>query len=433
LSHDWGEAWYSTEAHKTLATVLRKMSAQGVQIDHVTVWKKLSELGKSTLFGSTKALAQWRDEGIDSDALDSYLEILLEAAQRRQWVQTAYDLLRSARDSKVHVNDIRQKAEQSLLTTANSSNENRLVTMSFAVEELWDRITGNMPPVMYSNIAPFDRAMQGASEGALIGLAGRPGGGKTALAVQYALELALQGQAIILFSQEVARFQIVARLVSCAIQSLSFRKRYPDVISSLAPIPYSRIIKSQMTDIQFAAFSAVSNVLHELPIWIPFGKVGLDQIKSESRSVSEKIGFPVVPIIDYLQYMEWPSGIVKENEAIGRNVYGLKALADTDYCHHAVFLSQMNRGIEGRTGSAARMSDVEGSGKIEQAATDLHVFLPPKEKDDEDTTEQEDDIYTELTVDCIKARNGETGIYSMLYAKAWNYFTDTAYGINSRN
>lgn len=410
----WRDTWYSSDQHRTLARILRAMAANTQAIDHLTVWQKICELHKQSLFGSQKALEQWRIEGMDADHLSEYLNIIQDATLRRQWLQATFELQRAARDPNVPVEELSARANLALVTTSDGMETGpKLITMEQALNDAWNKLSGDMSPVLFMNILPIDRALEGFVDGDLITMSGRPGSGKTALAIAAALEFALQGQPVLIFSQEVSVFEITARLVSCAIESPNFWKMFGTL--NLVSIPYKSIVKNRMTVEQLAQFAELVSLIIQLPIVIAYGRKSLRDIEHLTRLYYEQTGVPCIPVVDYVQYMLWPEGKKQDNEAIAANIYGLKALADSEYARFVVCCSQMNRSIEGRKDADSLMSDVEGSGKIEQASTVMLNFLPLTED------ELQQDV-ARLVIKVPKSRNGAVGLFAVGYDRAHGSF-----------
>ena len=414
LGSRWSDQWYSNEAHQLLARILTKMNASGEVIDHRTVWQKVSEQGKQALYGSEAGVAAWRNEGLDKDSLDSYLGIVRDATIRRQWLHATFAMQRAARDPSVPVGELKNHAELAIVAT--ESGRTKQTKRTFSMTEASDHAMANyMSPVavLKTLIAPLDQYLDGVAEGDVVTMAGRPGGGKTALALAMLANYALQDVPCHFFSQEVPVDQLIARLVAYAIRNPMFHRRFPELRECIS-IPYSAIIKRRLQPNEMAGWGVAMEAIKTLPFTITYGRSTLRDIWHEAEKLAEQCGDKVVVCVDYLQFMQAPIKAASTIEAISENMQGLKELADQEWTHHVVCLSQMNRSIEHRDGNESRMSDSEGSGKIEQTSVTMLNFLPMATSTD---------TIQKLWVDGVKSRNGAIGKFQLGYEKATNFFT----------
>lgn len=128
-------------------------------------------------------------------------------------------------------------------------------------------------------------------------------------------------------------------------------------------------------------------------------------IRTKCRQVRRKSGLDLV-VIDYLQLMKGSSEV--RHEEIAEISRGLKKMA-MDLKMPVIALSQLNRGLEGRTDKKPQMSDLRESGQIEQ---DADVILMP----------YRDEIYNENSpikgiaeIFCRKNRQGKIGSFFMSF------------------
>lgn len=200
----------------------------------------------------------------------------------------------------------------------------------------------------------FDLATSGLQDGDLIIVAGRPSMGKSVLAMQIAMNVALANKPALVFSLEMTKEACMKRM-----------------ISSIADVPHDQVRNaSLLDDTQWPKVTAAAQTLDSAPIWFDDTTKRLDVICAKTRQHKMAHGLSLV-VIDYLSYMELPKA---ETQAlrIQEATRALKAMAK-ELKIPVLLVSQINRGVESRADHRPTLADLRESGAIEQDA-DLIVF-----------------------------------------------------------
>ena len=200
----------------------------------------------------------------------------------------------------------------------------------------------------------FDLATSGLQDGDLIILAGRPSMGKSVMAMQIAMNVALSKKPALVFSLEMTKESCVKRM-----------------ISSIAEVPHEHVRNaSLLDDTQWPKVTAAAQTLDTTPIWFDDSTKRLDAICAKTRQHQMTHGLSLV-VIDYLSYMELPKA---ETQAlrIQEATRALKSLAK-ELSLPVLLVSQINRGVETRSDHRPTLSDLRESGAIEQDA-DVVIF-----------------------------------------------------------
>ncbi|MCO8058084.1 replicative DNA helicase [Acinetobacter towneri] len=222
----------------------------------------------------------------------------------------------------------------------------------------------------------------------LVIIGARPSMGKTTLAQNIMLDLAVnQGEVVLFMSGEMSKEQIMERMIS-GVGQISLKK-----------------VRSALFDEADAGciYQAVKTI-QQCPIFInDKASPSLADIRREARKVKQKTGGRLNAIVvDYLQIMTPPEKSGNKVQEIGGISWGLKKIAKDFEC--PVFaLSQLNRSLEQRPNKRPVMSDIRESGAIEQDA-DIIMFIY---RDEVYHKESKDAGVAEIIIG--KARNGSTG------------------------
>lgn len=195
--------------------------------------------------------------------------------------------------------------------------------------------------------------------GELVVIAGRPGMGKTALALNEMCDLARAGHEGLLVTLEMPGADLVEREIS----------RQSGLSSSA--------MRCMSDDMQWTSFFNGVKSIHALPMHVNAdfrGGVSVSQIESWVRRISRRRDLRFVAI-DFLTRMK-----IGESErrslAVGNVANRLKDLA-LEAKITILLLAQLNRSVEARADKRPQLSDLKESGDIEEAADRVVLMYRP--------------------------------------------------------
>lgn len=230
----------------------------------------------------------------------------------------------------------------------------------------------------------LDTITQGLKPGELIVLAARPGVGKTSLMLSIAYGLAVAGHRIGIFSLEMDRDLLLQRLLAMKLNI------------ETAHIP--RLIRSGNQK----AINALAE-LAELDIHIDHsGALNITTLRDRARQLTAEK--PVdLWVVDYLQLAKSDSDRDDDVRRVTAVSNGLMGMA-REFRSPVLALSQLSRAVEGRAEHIPMLSDLRGSGALEQDASQVWFIY----RDELYHPESEKKGLAEIHVS--KHRNGGTGM-----------------------
>ena len=261
-----------------------------------------------------------------------------------------------------------------------------------------------------TGIEEFDYVTGGLYRGELTVGAGRPGDGKTAVAMQIAMNAALAGKHVCFFSLEMTALQTMNRLFA----------GYGGVDAN-----HLRIDGANPADL--AKMGKMADEFQNLPLYFDHTSANsVENIRAQVMLQKRKKQCDLA-VVDYLHLMKMENhGKDTLDQMIGRNIQGLKQLAlDADI--PILVLSQMNRNSVNRADRAhiPDLHDLRDSGVIEQVADCVYFVYIPEHNGittDEITGES---LHLVGKLYIRKTRNGSTGIaryrYNESYTRITNY------------
>ncbi|MDN6885309.1 replicative DNA helicase [Variovorax sp. CAN2819] len=239
-----------------------------------------------------------------------------------------------------------------------------------------------------------DRLDGGVRKGEVVVIAGRPGMGKTALAMSIADHICGMCQPVGVLSMEMPKAQLTTR-----------------VVSMRSGIPLHKLKRPErLTDYDWGEMTRTVEHLRQLPMFIDDQTaLNINQLRAKARSLKRRHGLRLL-VVDYIGLMEGTDRKANRATQLGEVSRGIKALAKELDCT-VLLLAQLNREVEKRPNMRPIMADLRECGDIEQDA-DIIAFVhrPAHAKPD---LGPEWKHYAEIIVG--KQRDGQTGIVDAQY------------------
>ena len=205
----------------------------------------------------------------------------------------------------------------------------------------------------------------------LIGIAGRPGEGKTAYVLNVAYE-ALVNQKnknvkVDIFSLEMSKKAVMKRMISIHTGLESGDLMDP---------------KGLLNDVQKKQYAIATKFFREKNLEVYDELFNFEQIAAVIKRNALKYKGSYLPIIDYLQLME-VNGAKDEYSRITELTRQLKKITG-QYHTPIICLSQLNRGSEASGDKVPHLSNLRGSGSIEQDFSAVGLLYKQEDSDGEE-------------------------------------------------
>lgn len=243
-----------------------------------------------------------------------------------------------------------------------------------------------------------------ARNGDMVILGARPAMGKTSFALNLVRNVA-RSNWVLFHSLEMSKEQLIRRL-----------------IAEDTGIPTRRQERGDLTDEEWFAVSASIATIGKLKLVIDDrGDVSAPQVRRAARKMASEGRSPVLIGVDYLQLMTQDDPKANRSQGLGQISRSLKQIGRE--MHAATLaLSQLSRGVEGRTVKRPILSDLRESGDIE-ANADSVLFIHR----DDYYAEQEGRESTKpglADVLVAKQRSGPVGEVTLAFDKKRTRFLD---------
>ena len=374
-------------------------------IDPVTVLNKMKELGVYQ-DNSRDYILQLMEITPTAANAARYANIVREKAMLRGLAQAATDISETVYSEVGTAAEMLESAEKKIYALRKGERNDSLEHIGTVLHKVFDRLTelsqsDSMIPGLSTGLRDLDSKINGLNKSDLLLVAARPAMGKSAFALNIAVNVAKKyNKTVAVFNLEMSREQLAMRLLA----SESF-------------IDMQKLATGKLNEDEWGKLCMASAALSQTDIRIDDNpSVTVADINAKCRRL-DNLGLVV---IDYLQLMQG-SGYGKNSEnrvtVVGEISRSLKIMAK-ELNIPVICLSQLSRAVESRTDKRPILSDLRESGAIEQDA-DSVMFL------------YRDEYYHENTEDkglaeCIVAKNrhGETGTVKLQWFGPYQTFSD---------
>ena len=363
--------------NRIIYAAMRELVERSSPIDTVSVADKLELQGKLDEVGSIDYLNSLAMGVVSSANAKYYADIIKRDSLTRKVISAGNDILEYAYTCEDGA-DALGKAEQLVFKIAEEKTDKALThakeALATAFQNIQDAQAGNTPSnLIFTGFTNLDRKTKGLKPGDFVILAARPGVGKTALALNIAVNCLLKNKTVAVFNMEMTAPALVKRMLAY-LSDVTFE---------------SMDVRGQLSDSDIAKlYNAYTTLLGKELYIDDYSMNHPSDILSKCRRLKREKGLDLV-IVDYLQLMEADSkGRASESRQndVSTMSRQLKVYAK-ELGVPILALSQMSRGAE-KEGRAPQLSDLRDSGAIEQDA-DVVMFLHDPSKVDENLPKDE--------------------------------------------
>lgn len=395
-------------AHRIAWEAIAALAEQHAPIDLVALKNILIERNNLDTIGGVVYLAALIDGVPRSANVEYYSTLIREKARLRSLIFEAGKTIERAYTYDATADEIAADTQLALLKLSQGRPGDGFATMSQLHDRALDaleravahpgQITG--VPTGYPDL---DEMLCGLGPGDLIIIGGRPGMGKTALAMNMAENIGSTGRAVAIYSLEMGKDQLFQR-----------------ALSSRARVNLQRIRGGHLGERDWAKLTHALGELHDMRLYIDDrAGITVNDIRATATKQAATEGLDVV-VIDYLQLMRAVGRHQNRSLEVGSISRDLKELAK-ELQVPIIALSQLSRATEARSDHRPTLGDLRESGSLEQDAdVVLFPYRPDMYRDGDAFDNARDDVEAEIII--AKQRNGPTGTVQVAYIKQFTRF-----------
>ncbi|RJQ74181.1 replicative DNA helicase [Pseudonocardiaceae bacterium YIM PH 21723] len=339
-----------------------------------------------------------------------YADIIAEKAERRRWLQAAQQIHQLAQaGASLDIADLRDRAQAAVdtVTTAHTTGAGYTNLADLRGEHLArlkDIQDGLVPPGLPTGLRDLDQVLGGLKAGQMIIVAGRPGMGKSTLALDMVRNTVIrESKNVLVCSLEMTESEVLDRVVSAEGR---VRLTEMNTKGKLQPQDYQHI-DDAYDRLVSGGLLAVDGTPNQT----------ISQMRAAARRIKAQQGLDLI-VIDYLQLMSSGGRYESRQQEISEYSRQIKIMAQQLEVP-VVALSQLNRASDQRQDKRPALSDLRESGSLEQDA-DVVLLVHRPEVYDKDDRPGEADLMI------VKHRAGPMATVGVASQLHYSRFVDMA-------
>lgn len=396
------------EAHQKIYKSVIDLSKQNFPIDLLTVTEQLRKSSELDMVGGPIYITQLLSKIASSSNIEYHARIIAQKYIQREMIRFSTELQSMSFDDSNDISDLIGFAESQLLDIVGITDKkeaSKLINIVDTVIELIQKVQNHEIKLIGtpSGFTTIDRKTGGFKNGELTIIAGRPSMGKTAVALQIALNEAELNYPVAFFSLEMSKEQLAQRCISNVsgktnVQLMEGHCNLDDVC--------------QKTE-RFMSYNLFID---------DSAGVSIYELHAKAKRLLLKYGIKII-VVDYLQLVHG-DGQNREQQ-VSSVSRGLKVIAK-DLNIPVIALSQLNRELEKTGNKKPQLSNLRESGAIEQDA-DVVWFIHRPAKYEQQTIsingkERSSEGIAEISI--AKNRNGICGSFYLEHNISLTEFKD---------
>ena len=382
---------------------LSELKKRNEKIDSTILKNEIEKNTPINSVGGVEYLSDVIDSVVSASNIDSYIKIVREKALRRKLITVCEDIEKNARVEDQDTNDLIESAEKKLFTVTKARKAGEFRTsrevLKSAISQL-ETLSKNDSDVtgVPTGFYDFDKLTSGLHPNELIIIAARPAMGKTAFALNIAVNAALAtNKAVAIFNLEMGAEQLMFRMLSAA-----------------SSVEGNKLKTGKLSHDDWKKINEATSELGDAPIFIEDTPgITIGEIRAKCRRLASAGNLGLI-VIDYLQLISGGPGYGNNRQQEVSDISrSLKTMA-MELGVPVIALAQLSRNVEGRENKRPIMSDLRESGSIEQDA-DIVSFLYRDDYYTKQVDNPDGVSISELIIG--KHRNGATGTIELLFEK----------------
>lgn len=393
-------------AHQLIYQAMLDVVRDHKRPDMVTLQDEFLKRGQLDAVGGLVYLLSLQEDIPALGLIEQHAKLVKEKSMLRELISSASDIIKQCyTQDNTQIEAVLDEAEKTIFQIANKRANPTFVQLNIWLKKTFQHLSSIKSqsrgvtgiPAGYGKL---DTMTSGFQNGDLVVLAARPSMGKTAFALNVAINAARQGGTVGVFSLEMAAEQLTLRL-----------------LSSESNIAHQNIRNATITSDEWVTLTHVAAGLAQMKLFIDdTAMLSVMELRAKARKLKLEHNLKFL-VIDYLQLLHSSKKHENRHQEVSEISRALKALAK-ELNIPIIALSQLSRAVESRMDKRPMLSDLRESGAIEQDA-DLIMFLYRDIVYNPDT---ENPAIAELIIG--KQRNGPTGTVFLHFSRELTKFED---------
>lgn len=387
------EGYFSLDNSRKIFNVIKQLYKENEEISVITINNKLAVNTDKTQV--LKKLFEITDNIITTSDIKIAVEKLKDNYNRKQIHKLILKVNKDIRNADKTVNEIKKEIMQDINNIKNDA-ENIAENM----QDVFIKVLGDIEEkkqkgddyTFYTGFFDLDKYTDGLHNSELTCIGARPGVGKTAFALNIAINIAQKGKKVYFCSLEMSAEQIMQR-----------------IIGYYTGINTQFLRTGRLKNEEMAKIAEQTNNILSLNLKIDTKIRYIEDLENIISELKEKEEIDIL-IVDYLTLLKSKEKFAIRELEVAEISRKLKLLA-LDLKIPVVILVQLNRDAENKVPT---MANIRESGSIEQNCDNI-IFLHNEDLDKQPNI---------ITVILEKQRQGTTGSLKLMFNKRHSRFVN---------
>ena len=397
------------DSHKKIFEVIKNLADKNIPIDITTVTAELEKKKLLNQVGGVEYLTQIINVVPTAANAEEYIKIVEEKFLRRNLIEAGTEIANAGFSSPLDIGDILDDAEKKIFDVVKNRRGSEFKSIQdvlFKAQADLEKLSSTKGEItgVPSGYYDIDRLTTGFHENELIIIAARPAMGKTAFALNMAVNVAMNAKkTVALFNMEMGAEQLISRM-----------------LSSVGQIEASKLRTGKLEHQDWKRVNEAISRLADTKIFIDDTPgMTVSEIRAKCRRLANSEDGLDIVIIDYLQLISGSSRYAgQRQQEVSEISRSLKTMA-MELNVPVIALAQLSRSVEGREDKRPLLSDLRESGSIEQDA-DIVAFLYRDDYYNKETAIDENTSKSEFIIS--KHRNGPTATINLIFKRNTSSF-----------
>ena len=398
--------------HQQIFDAILDLFGQGEPADAVTVAAELDRRGVLQRVGGAPYLHTLIATVPTAANAGYYAGIGAEKAVLRRLVEAGTRVVQYgyAGADGADVTEVVDRAQAEVYDVTEDRGSDDTVALEDLLQPTMDEIDaiqagGGQGQGVPTGFADLDEVTTGLHGGQMVIVAGRPGQGKSTLALDFMRSCSIKhGRASVIFSLEMSKSEIEMRLLSAE-----------------ARIKLADMRAGRMSDDDWTRMARRMGEISDAPLFIDDSpNLTMMEIRAKARPLKRKADLQLI-VVDYLQLMTSGKKVEFRQTEVAEFSRSLKLKAKEPDVP-VVAVCQLNRGPEQRVDKVPQLSDLRETGQLEQDA-DLVILINRPDGYDRDSPRA-----GEADLILAKHMNGPTRTCTVASTLHMSSFRDLARG-----
>ncbi len=411
-----GSEDFFRDTHHLIAQAVLHLFNNGTTADIITVAGHLEKNKELKFVGGHAFITALVDDIPENLDINEYIKIVKDRSMLRKIIIASMGIIQKGVEPTADTVSLLNEIQEDIIKISEDRIKKGFYATADLIPEAMELIENiqqrGESQGLKTGFLDLDDITSGFQNGDLIVVAARPSMGKTALALNIAVNMAIKEEkAVAFYSIEMSKLQILMRMMAihAKVSMSSIRTAKPHLTSK------------EWHDLELAAAE-----LQKARLFIDdSASLSIVEMKARARKLKAEKKLDIV-FVDYLQLIKVTGENLRRNDNRAQEVTvitaALKELAK-ELQIPVVAMAQLNRAPETRgskkdRGPKYQLSDLKESGSIEQDA-DVVIFIHRDDQFDKDSERK-----GEADLIIAKQRNGPTGKIVLAFLDKFTKFAN---------